>query len=154
MIPANNHPEIDRLIHLKKHLGGMTMSKLISCQFNTDTACVELVLMMEASFPLTAPPLKTKLPTTASSGQSWIIWSTMTRLLMQTWFWTVIPKHTWKQWRNISLSIADGKAIAQQPTAVNGQDERFAPLTAAACRAFWADKAGRCRLCLPANIQY
>ena len=43
MIPANNHPEIDRLIHLKKHLGGMTMSKLISCQFNTDTACVELV---------------------------------------------------------------------------------------------------------------
>lgn len=39
MIPANNHPEIDRLIHLKKHLGGMTMSKLISCQFNIDTAC-------------------------------------------------------------------------------------------------------------------
>ena len=30
MIPANNHPEIDCLIHLKKHLGGMTMSKLIS----------------------------------------------------------------------------------------------------------------------------
>ena len=27
MIPANNHPEIDRLIHLKKHLGGMTMDK-------------------------------------------------------------------------------------------------------------------------------
>ena len=43
MIPANNHPEIDRLIHLKKHLGGMTMSKLISCQFNIDTAYVELV---------------------------------------------------------------------------------------------------------------
>ena len=43
MIPANNHPEIDRLIHLKKHLGGMTMSKLISYQFNIDTACVELV---------------------------------------------------------------------------------------------------------------
>ena len=43
MIPANNHPEIDRLIHLKKHPGGMTMSKLISCQFNIDTACVELV---------------------------------------------------------------------------------------------------------------
>ena len=34
MIPANNHPEIDRLIHLKKHPGGMTMSKLISCQFD------------------------------------------------------------------------------------------------------------------------
>ena len=43
MIPANNHPEINRLIHLKKHLGGMTMSKLISCQFNIDTACVELI---------------------------------------------------------------------------------------------------------------
>ena len=43
MIPANNHPEIDRLIHLKKHLGGMTMRKLISCQFNIDTACVESV---------------------------------------------------------------------------------------------------------------
>jgi len=49
------------------------MSKLISCQFNIDTTCVELVLMMEASFPLTAPPLKTKLPITASSGQNWII---------------------------------------------------------------------------------
>ena len=42
MIPANNHPEIDRLIHLKNHLGGMTMSKLISYQFNIDTACVDL----------------------------------------------------------------------------------------------------------------
>ena len=30
MIPANNHPEIDRLIYLKKYLGGMTMNKLIS----------------------------------------------------------------------------------------------------------------------------
>jgi len=29
------------------------------------------------------------------------------------------------------------RAVAQQPTAVNGQDERFAPLTAAARRAFW-----------------
>ena len=28
-------------------------------------------------------------------------------------------------------------AVAQQPPAVNGQDERFAPLTAAARRAFW-----------------
>lgn len=70
MIPANNHPEIDRLIHLKKHPGGMTMSKLISCQFNIDTACVELVFDDGSQ---TAPPLKTKLPTIASSGQSWII---------------------------------------------------------------------------------
>ena len=29
------------------------------------------------------------------------------------------------------------RAVAQQPPAVNGQDERFAPLTAAARRAFW-----------------
>ena len=29
------------------------------------------------------------------------------------------------------------RAVAQQPTAVNGQDERFAPLTAAARRALW-----------------
>ena len=28
-------------------------------------------------------------------------------------------------------------AVAQQPSAVNGQDKRFAPLTAAARRAFW-----------------
>ena len=49
------------------------MSKLISYQFNIDTACVELVLTIEARFPLTSPPLKAKLLTTASSGQSWII---------------------------------------------------------------------------------
>ena len=73
MISANNHPEIDRLTHLKKHLGGMTMSKLISCQFNIDTACVELVFDDGSPLPLTAPPLKTKLPITASSGGSWII---------------------------------------------------------------------------------
>ena len=43
MIPANNHPEIDRLIHLKKHNSKKNKKKLISCQFNIDTACVELV---------------------------------------------------------------------------------------------------------------
>ena len=43
MIPASNHPELPRLIHLKNYLGGTTMSKLISCQFNIDTACVELL---------------------------------------------------------------------------------------------------------------
>ena len=52
MIPANNHPEINRLIHLKKHLGGMTMSKLISCQFNIDTACVELVFDDGSQIPI------------------------------------------------------------------------------------------------------
>ena len=52
MIPANNHPEIDCLIHLKKHLGGMTMSKLISCQFNIDTACVELVFDEGSQIPI------------------------------------------------------------------------------------------------------
>ena len=30
-------------IHLKKYLGGTTRNKLISWQFNIDTACVELV---------------------------------------------------------------------------------------------------------------
>ena len=154
MIPANNHPEIDRLIHLKKHLGGMTMSKLISCQFNIDTAAWNWFLTMEARFPLTAPPLKTKFPITASSGQSWIIWFTMIHLRMPIWFWTAIPKPTWTPWQITPPSIADGKNIAQRVASVNGQDERFAPLTAAACRAFWADKAGRRRLCLPANIQY
>ncbi len=49
------------------------MSKLIFCQFNIDTASVELVFDDGSRFPLTSPPLKTKLPITASSGQSWII---------------------------------------------------------------------------------
>ena len=52
MIPANNHPEIDRLIHLKKHLVGMTMSKLISYQFSIDTACVELVFNDGSRIPI------------------------------------------------------------------------------------------------------
>lgn len=52
MIPANNPPEIDRLIHLKKHLGGMAMSKLISCQFNIDTVCVELVFDDGSRIPI------------------------------------------------------------------------------------------------------
>jgi len=41
--------------------------------------------------------------------------------------------------QDIPYSVACGaaSAVAQQPTAVNGQDERFAPLTAAARRAFW-----------------
>jgi len=42
------------------------------------------------------------------------------------------------------------RAVAQQPTAVNGQDERFAPLTAAARRAFWRTRrADTSRACLP-----
>lgn len=41
MTPASNHPETDRPIRLKKYPGGMTMSKLISCQSSIDTACVE-----------------------------------------------------------------------------------------------------------------
>ena len=52
MIPANNHPEIDRLIHLKKHLGDMTMSKLIFCQFNIDIACAELVFDDRSQIPI------------------------------------------------------------------------------------------------------
>ena len=82
------------------------MSKLISCQFNIDTACVDVEyedgfvlsiytpavedavahtgnllgcvsrfppIIRQNGFSLTSPPLKTKLPITASSGQSWII---------------------------------------------------------------------------------
>ena len=38
--------------------------------------------------------------------------------------------------RNCSVACRLERAVAQQPPAVNGQDERFAPLTAAARRAF------------------
>lgn len=61
------------MIHLKNHLGGMIMSKLISYPFNIDTACVELVFDDRSQISITSPPLKTKLPITASSGQSWNI---------------------------------------------------------------------------------
>ena len=44
-------------------------------------------------------------------------------------------------------------AVAQQPPAVNGQDERFAPLTAAARRAFWQTRrAGADCACPPIHI--
>ena len=44
-------------------------------------------------------------------------------------------------------------AVAQQPTAVNGQDERFAPLTAAARRAFWQTRrASTACACPPIHI--
>ena len=52
MIPASNHPELTCLIHLKKYLGGITMSKLISCQFNIDTASVELVFDDGSRIPI------------------------------------------------------------------------------------------------------
>ena len=45
------------------------------------------------------------------------------------------------------------RAVAQQPPAVNGQDERFAPLTAAARRAFWQTRrAGTDCACPPIHI--
>jgi len=44
-------------------------------------------------------------------------------------------------------------AVAQQPPAVNGQDERFAPLTAAARRAFCQTRrADTDRACPPIHI--
>ena len=44
-------------------------------------------------------------------------------------------------------------AVAQQPPAVNGQDERFAPLTAAARRAFWQTRqASTACACPPIHI--
>jgi len=45
------------------------------------------------------------------------------------------------------------RAVAQQPPAVNGQDERFAPLTAAARRAFGQTRrAGTACACPPIHI--
>ncbi|MCC2232781.1 hypothetical protein LKD81_17620 [Lachnospiraceae bacterium CLA-AA-H215] len=45
------------------------------------------------------------------------------------------------------------KAVAQRLAAVNCQDERFAPLTAAARRAFWQTRrAGTSRACPPIHI--
>jgi len=45
------------------------------------------------------------------------------------------------------------KAVAQRLAAVNGQDERFAPLTAAARRAFWQTRrAGTACACPPIHI--
>ena len=44
-------------------------------------------------------------------------------------------------------------AVAQQPPAVNGQDERFAPLTAAARRAFGQTRrASTAYACPPVHI--
>ena len=45
------------------------------------------------------------------------------------------------------------RAVAQQPPAVNGQAERFAPLTAVARRAFWRTRrAGTACACPPVWI--
>ena len=46
------------------------MSKLIFCQFNIDTASVELVFDDGSRISINCTAVKTKLPTTASSGQS------------------------------------------------------------------------------------
>ena len=44
------------------------------------------------------------------------------------------------------------RAVAQQPPAVNGQDERFAPLTAAARRAIWQTRrTDTSRACPPVH---
>ena len=51
------------------------------------------------------------------------------------------------------MACKTARAVAQQPPAVNGQDERFAPLTAAARRAFWQTRrASTSRACPPIHI--
>ena len=56
-------------------------------------------------------------------------------------------------YRNCSVACRLARAVAQQPPAVNGQDERFAPLTAAARRAFWQTRrAGTDCACPPIHI--
>ena len=56
-------------------------------------------------------------------------------------------------YRNCSVACRLARAVAQQPPAVNGQDERFAPLTAAARRAFWQTRrASTACVCPPVHI--
>ena len=49
------------------------MDRLTSCEFNMDTACVELKFANGSMLPLIRLLWKTRLPTICISGQSWII---------------------------------------------------------------------------------
>ena len=56
-------------------------------------------------------------------------------------------------YRNCSVACRLTKAVAQRLAAVNGQDERFAPLTAVARRAFWQTRrASTACACPPVHI--
>ena len=62
------------------------MRRIISCQFNIDTACVDVEY--EDGFVLSIsihPPLRTRSPTPCSSVPSWIGSSTTTRWRMSDW---------------------------------------------------------------------
>ena len=49
------------------------MDRLVSCEFNMDTACVELKFFDGSIIAITPSPWKRRLPTICISGQNWII---------------------------------------------------------------------------------
>ena len=62
------------------------MKKLLSCKFNTDTACVELRYSDGSLLAIwTAMALKTSTPRPSASARRWITWSTMLHWSTQSW---------------------------------------------------------------------
>ena len=55
------------------------MRKLLSCEFNIDTACVELKFADGTMISIDYTAVEDEVARTCTSDQSWIIWSTMTR---------------------------------------------------------------------------
>lgn len=49
------------------------MDRLISCEFNMDTACVELKFFDGSKIAIDTIAVETRLPTICISGQNWII---------------------------------------------------------------------------------
>ena len=49
------------------------MDRLISCEFNMDTACVELKFLDGSMIAMIPSPWRMRLPTICISGQNWII---------------------------------------------------------------------------------
>ncbi len=62
------------------------MKKLPSCEFNMDTACVELKYSDRSMIAIIAPLWRTRLPAICMNGQSLTILSTTHRLNMPTSF--------------------------------------------------------------------
>ena len=58
------------------------MNKLISCEFNIDTACVELRFMDGSLISIDCTAVETRLHIPSVSGQNWIGWCITTRLGM------------------------------------------------------------------------
>ena len=57
--------------------------KVISCEFNIDTACVEFRLKDETLIAIDCTAVETRYPTICMNGQSWIILFTMHHLNMR-----------------------------------------------------------------------